>query len=440
MSKARNDRNFIKIGTTKKDDKEWDRLEDRLQTDPNLGGGGPPELLVPGTYVPVVGLPPGVPYLYVIGNLITNYPIDLTATSPLSPNIKITTDRTNFFGLGIETVLGVSSLGTAVVAVKPPASPVISATPGPPAGTGFQADDGLLSADGTIFRMFAGINPGDPTLLRYKLLVRQPDSSWYLLDLSADPVIGYGDASDVAGNFIVKQSTTTPGAIDISNVDSTGTETTYQTDLDTGITPRRAIVENGFIIVHDKLGIPFYASAGNIAARPSSVTAVLPFINVGSVFSTTAVQPLEAKNISIGPTGVAWISHQSESYFTPITNAVVRADLINGTIERFPDVLYDNTLTYEIQILDTLYIADNICAVSGYYTIPAVGDVPIIAYIVIDAFNNVSVNLLEFPDYLGTGSAVYSMVKVGTTLVFHLYSSALDVTSSPVSILFAVNL
>lgn len=444
MSKANNDRNIIRVGSTKRDDKQWDRLEDRLQTDPNLGGGAA-ELLVPGTYVPKVGLPPGVPYLYVIGNLLENYPIDLFLTGNLDPNFDLTLDKGNYFGLGDDAILGKSQSGE-VTAYSVPAYPAIISPITPQLKS-------VVSAAGTLFELPYSYEEKKTFAYFYDTVrIREADLTWSEYTVSSAtgyiPMF-YGEGSDVSGVVICSQATAatpvTGGTIfdyAFISVDETLTVTNTQTFsifAATNVnTPTSGIVDNGWMLmVSNHPGGPVAASGGEVWARPSIVTASAPATFIGRVFPNNTFQVLTPKNLSVGPTGVAWISYQDDAYGN--TNAVVRMDLVTGQVQRYQGVLYDNTLTYPVVITDTVYINDNMCAVSGYYSIPTVADVPIIIFVALDNDGAMSVNMLEFPDYAGSFSAVYRMVKMpNNTLVFHLYSSALALTGFPADILFGI--
>jgi hypothetical protein len=441
MTKANHDRNFIKLGTTKKDDREWDRLEDRLQTDPNLGGGGPPQLIVPGTYVPQVGLPPGIPYVYVIGNLLEGYPIDLTLTGDLRPDFELSLDLGNYFGLGADAIIGKSPINEVVV-YKIPNSPIII----PGVGLPLQK---IVSSSGMLFEA-----PGrDGDTLRS----RQPDFTWDEYDITTDfgyPQIAAGEGSDVSGCLLLignTSSTQIPPAplpatsflltYDLIAVDDTGnvthTEEVSVLRPASEINPNCGVIENGWLLIVSS-GVGFALGQGTMWARPSVVTESAPMVNIGKVFTSSTAQLLSNRNMSIGPTGIAWVSYLPDG--SGNIGGVVRADLITGQIQRYQGILYDSTLSYEVTIEDTVYISDTVCAVSGYYQIPAVTQVPVVVFLSLAPDGGFTVTQLEFPDYSGTFSTVANMVKLpGNMLVFHLHSGSLDLTGQPASILFSVD-
>jgi hypothetical protein len=449
MSKANHDRNFIKLGTTKRDDKEWDRLEDRLQTDPNLGGGA--ELLVPGTYVPKVGLPPGVPYLYVIGNLLEGYPIDLALTGDLSPDFQLSLDQGDFFDLGVTAVLGKAPTGE-VTAYKIPAQPVIISGFSPSLRV-------LLSADSTLFELPFGFEEASEFLLAITysstLLIRQPSASWSVVDLFA--LLGVyplfaGEGSDFDGCLVFTPSSgfdpVPEGTMHyhtMEAIDSTGLVVdTMPVDVvvypDDSL-PNTGMIENGWLLIgagglaSDPLAP---AQSGTFWCRSSDVYAGDDVVRIGKVFQYSSTQPLSSRHMSIGESGIAWVAHQADVYGNG--QNIVRLNLNNGTLQRYVEVLYDSTLTYPVVILDTAHIENNICAVAGYYTDTVLGvEVPIIVFLAIAPDGGFSVNMLEFPDYAGTGSSIRNMVQQPNgTLVFHLYSAALATTGLPASILFGI--
>ncbi len=456
MSKANHDRNIIKIGTTKKDDKEWDRLEDRLQTDPNLGGGGPAELIVPGTYVPKVGLPPGIPYIYVIGNLMEGYPIDLNLTGgPLTPEVELSLDFGDELGLGLHAILG-KTFGDDVAAYRIPAAPAI--IPGHYSGTDGGNLRSILSADGTLFEMpysEAVTGYSDFQKSRY-IIIKGDDDVWYPREiyeyLGIFPIFA-GQAADVDAPIIMSSYTsTTPDGVGGSYDQHTIVAMNkYAVAIDTQYeTVRRAlgdsaanagISENGWMLIAAVADAEYPGSpaSGTFWARPAVVTAGNDIERIGKVLVYPSSQIMSERNMSVGPTGIAWVSYQLDASGNDQT--VVRLDLINKTLQRYLGTLYDSTATYPIEIRDTIYIDDNTCAVSGHYTDTVLGtQIPTVSYIALDYLGNVSVNILEFPDYAGADSSIFNMVKTPTELVYHLYSSALDSTGFSANILWGTTL
>lgn len=439
MTKANHDRNIVKVGTTKKDEKEWDRLEDRLQTDPNLGGGGPAELLVPGTYIPRVGLPPGIPYVYVIGGLIEGYPVDISTIGPLYPYVDFSLDSENYFGLGIDAFIGKSVAGE-IRAYRIPAYPASISGNTPLLRK-------VISADGTLFELpytYADVS----SYLVDTIRVRETDLSWTEYSLYAELGIQAtttGEGSDVSGVVVatVPYSNTT-GLMNttydyyIISVDKTLSVTNTQTGSYTLPNGRgfadTGIIENGWIILAQG-GVSYDFREGTVWARPSVTTAAAPTVKLGNIFESPTPQSIRPANLSVGTTGILWASYKADGYGN--TGGVVRFDAITGQIQRYTNVLFDNTGTYPIEILKTLYINDNTCAVSGYYYVPGVTYVPIISFVALDNEGALTVNILEFPDYSGSTSRIPNMVKLpDNTLVFQLFSENLDATGGPANILF----
>lgn len=402
---------------------------------------GSTQLLVPGTYVPRVGLPPGVPYMYVIGNLLEGYPVDLAAVgAPLNPNVALTVDRGNYFGFGIDAIIGKGFTGE-VAAYAIPAVPSVIAGVSP-------SFTSVVSADGTLFE----ISQPSSTFSNDAIRIREVDLSWSEYSISGNTSLGHiavGEASDVAGVLIFSQAyyTSAPDTLGIVYSDHSlvaldksmtvtssqdMTLTSYPGDGGANV----GVIENGWVLLINS-GVGYAYGSGTAWARPSVVTTSEPAARVGRIFLNSTPQVLSSKNMSIGPTGVAWVSFQADTFSNP--NTVVRLDLVTGQIQRFQDVLYDNTLTYPVVISDTLYISDSVCAVAGHYEVPSAGAVPIIVFVAVDANGAMSVNMLEFPEYIGTFSQVASMVKLTDgTLAFHLYSGALASTGQPANVLYGI--
>lgn len=134
MSKANHDRNFIKIGTTKKDEKEWDRLEDRLQTDSTVIG---PSIVSPGLVAGAV-LRLGVVTTYSSTTLLGQATVGASTV-----NFKNATG----FNLSVNDVVVLTSLegvvGDAAVGIYSRAAeydPIVFTNPSTLAGLPYDAD------------------------------------------------------------------------------------------------------------------------------------------------------------------------------------------------------------------------------------------------------------------------------------------------------------
>jgi hypothetical protein len=403
MSRARNDRNIIKVGNIKRDEREWDRLEDRLQTDPNLGGGGQTELLVPGTYVPKVGLPPGIPYLYVIGNLMEGYPIDTNLLTPLAgtndSTFKLNRDAGNYFGLGVDAIIGVSTASTR--------DPVVYRLPNQPVAIdGSTVDQEYVTAAGTI----AGRNNSGSTMMRVRV-----GGTWVTVITPADGrtsgfgAHGVGPSADGAYFILHRLGVQTQPSL-IERVDALGQVTGSQL-LSATMTTRSeggqtCVIENGWMLVY---------------CYPSGTGTSRRIFYRPAVFDDTEWQtlPLASGNISsrklmsVGSTGVAWVANTSGTLY--------RYDLNTGSGQAFPGMFFDPEGLGRTVTLDTVaYVADNICAMGGRL-IDGATSIPFLTLVAIDGFGNVTLNQELFPDI--PGRIVSAVMLNDGTLVFHLHSS-----------------